>query len=166
MKVTLNFLEKIEVCDSAIQAWKDYSFEELNLSDLIEKLKSEKENIAKNYDGKNSLLWCTWLLPYCMENSESVIKYANFCRDLASESAAASAEWEEWMGSAATAEWAAEWAAECAAARAASAECTARWAASAAELAAKDVAAGDKTSQQIIDYGIKLLKVSLQADNK
>ena len=223
MKVTLNFLEKIEACDSAIEAWRDYDFDSLDIFECIKLLRSKQKKIRNKYEA-NSLLWATWLLPHCMENNESIINYANFCKDLAAESAecaaaraATSAGWAaRWATRAASAASAArsaasaasaKWAAECAATSAESAECaatSAEWAASAATSAgwaarwatsagwaasaecaecaaecatraaecaatAKCAAArkGDKTSLQIIDYGIELLKESLsQVDNK
>ena len=164
MKVTLTFLEKIKACKEAIQAWKDYSFEELDLSDLIEKLKSEKENIAKNYEDENSLLWATWLLPHCMENNESIINYANFCKDLALGCDASASELA--AKDVAKAIRAANAAISAASAVSVSvsmlsasvrAAVSASNVASAAELVA-GVVAGDKTSLQIIDYGINLLK--------
>jgi len=189
MQITLEFLEKSEACGDAIQAWKDYRFESLDVFECVEILKTEKKNIAKNYDNKNSLRWATWILPYCME-LDDVKKYAEFCAKLAVEAASASAEWAkatsaelEWAARAARAEleWAAraarasasaaasaaarakEWAAEAASAEL---EWAAR-AASAAARAAECAAVGDKASLQIIDYGIKLLKESqAQADNK
>ena len=144
MQITLEFLEKSEACGDAIQAWKDYRFESLDVFECIEKLKTEKKNIAKNYNNKNSLLWATWILPYCMK-LDDVKKYAEFCAKLAVEAASAMA---------------AEWAA-----RAEAAAAAARAAARAAEWTAR--AAGDRASLQIIEYGIELLKESqAQAYNK
>ena len=83
MNITLEFLKKIEACIPAIQAWKDYGFDSLDVFECVEKLKSEQKNIAATYDNENSLLWCIWLLPYCMKLN-SMVKYAELVTEYVS----------------------------------------------------------------------------------
>ena len=83
MDITLEWLKNNKACNPAIQVWQDYGLENLDVFDCIERLKTERDTIAENYNSENSLRWCIWLLPYCMSSKKNIVKYANHSAKLA-----------------------------------------------------------------------------------